>query len=86
MAVRYGVIVFLIAHTTKTKSDTELGLGHPGLFPYRTRADLVLYTWRSKTPYRNFVKVAKKQAKGLSDRKFEVELRDGRYYEVEKNR
>lgn len=87
MAVRYGVIVFLIAHTTKTKNDTELGLGDiRDSSLIEQESDVVLYTWRSKTPYHNFIKIAKNRAKGLIDCKFEVELREGRYYEVDKTR
>lgn len=83
MAVNYGIIVFLIAHTTKTKSDTELGLGDVrDSSLIEQESDVVLYTWRSKKEYHNFIKIAKNRPKGLIDKKFEVVLRDGRYYEV----
>lgn len=87
MAVNHGIIVFLIAHTTKTKSDTELGLGDVrDSSLIEQESDIVLYTWRSKTPYRNFIKIAKNRPKGLIDKKFEVVLQDGRYYEVNNDR
>lgn len=83
MAVNHGIIVFLIAHTTKTKNDTELGLGDVrDSSLIEQESDVVLYTWRAKTEWHNFVKIAKNRPKGLIDRKFEVVLRDGRYYEV----
>lgn len=85
MAVEYGVIVFLIAHTTKTKSDTELGLGDiRDSSLIEQESDVVLYTWRSKTEFHNFIKIAKNRPKGIIDKKFEVVLKNGRYWEIGK--
>lgn len=85
MAVNHGVIVFLIAHTTKTKSDQELGLGDiRDSSLIEQESDVVLYTWRSKTEFQNFIKIAKNRPRGIIDKKFEVVLRDGRYFEVTK--
>ena len=87
MAINYEIIVFLIAHTTKTKNDTELGLGDVrDSSLIEQESDVVLYTWRSKTAFRNFIKIAKNRPKGLIDKKFEVVLRNGRYYEVDNDR
>lgn len=85
MAVNHGVIVFLIAHTTKTKHDKELGLGDiRDSSLIEQESDVVLYTWRSKTQLQNFIKIAKNRPRGIIDKKFEVVLRDGRYFEVTK--
>lgn len=86
LAVQYGIIVFLVAHTTKTKSDSELGLGDiRDSSLIEQEGDLVLYTWRAKAERHNFIKVAKNRPLGLIDKKVEVVLReDGRYCEVEK--
>lgn len=85
LAVNHGIIVFLIAHTTKAKNDTELGLGDVrDSSLIEQESDIVLYTWRAKTEYTNFIKIAKNRPTGLIDKKFEVVLRDGRYYEVTK--
>lgn len=85
MAVNHGVIVFLIAHTTKTRTDSELGLGDiRDSSLIEQESDVVLYTWRAKTEFHNFIKIAKNRPKGIIDKKFEVVLRDGRYWEIEK--
>lgn len=85
MAVRYGVIIFLIAHMVKTKADIEPGLGDiRDSSLIEQEADIVFYTWRAKTEYHNFIKIAKNRPRGFIDKKVEVILRDGRYWEVEK--
>lgn len=84
MAVKHGVIVFLIAHTTKTKSDAELGLGDiRDSSLIEQESDIVLYTWRGKKDLQSFLKIAKNRPKGIIDKKTELIFRDGRYFEVD---
>lgn len=85
MAVNHGIIVFLIAHMVKSKADAEPGLGDiRDSSLIEQEADIVLYTWRAKTEYHNFIKIAKNRPRGLIDKKIEVILKDGRYREVQK--
>jgi len=84
MAVNHQVIVFLIAHTTKTKSDSELGLGDiRDSSLIEQESDVVLYTWRGKRDFQSWLKIAKNRPKGIVDKKIELLFKDGRYYEVE---
>lgn len=87
MAVNHKVIVFLIAHTTKTKSDSELGLGDiRDSSLIEQESDIVLYTWRGKKDFQSFLKIAKNRPRGIIDKKIELVFEDGRYYEVDGTR
>ena len=85
LAVRHNLIIFLIAHTSKTKPDAELGLGDTRDSSFiEQEADTVLYVWRLKTKNESVVKVAKNRKKGIIDEKVTLTFRGGRLYDESK--
>lgn len=84
LAIKHNIIIFLIAHMTKTKPDEEPGLGHTRDSSFiEQEADVVLYVWRhSEDRWMTVCKVAKNRKRGVIDEKVGLILRDGKYEET----
>ena len=85
MALKHNVVVFLVAHMTKTKPDEEPSLGHVRDSSFiEQEADTVLYVWRWADDKRvTICKVAKNRKRGLIDDRiaFVLDRDKGLYFE-----
>jgi replicative DNA helicase len=84
MALRHGMVIFLICHTTKTNSqDGELSLGDVRDSSFiEQEADTVLYVWRDKEDQtRTVCKLAKNRKGGVIDKRIALRWKEGVYYE-----
>lgn len=84
IALKYNVVIFLIAHMTKTRPDDEPGLGSVRDSSFiEQEADTVLYVWRLKDDrWVTVVKVAKNRKRGIIDERIGLLLKDGKYVET----
>lgn len=84
IALRYNVVIFLIAHMVKTRPEEEPGLGSVRDSSFiEQEADTVLYVWRLKDDrWVTVVKVAKNRKRGIIDEKVGLILKDGKYVET----
>lgn len=84
LAIKHNIIVFLIAHMTKTRPEEEPGLGHTRDSSFiEQEADTVLYVWRhNEDKYLTICKVAKNRKRGIIDEKIALCMRDGKYEET----
>jgi replicative DNA helicase len=84
LAIKHNLVIFLIAHMTKTRPDEEPGLGHTRDSSFiEQEADSVLYCWRhARDKWVTIVKVAKNRKRGVIDTKIGLILRDGKYEET----
>lgn len=82
-ALKYKIVMFLIAHMAKTRNDEEPGLGHIRDSSFvEQEADTVLYVWRPQVDRnKTILKVAKNRKRGIIDKKIFLTLRAGRYVE-----
>lgn len=73
LALRFNVCFFLIAHTTKIKPETELGLGDTRDSSFiEQEADNVFYLWRLKkegNQNQAVLKIAKNRRNGVFEKK-----------------
>lgn len=83
LALKHGMVIFLICHTGKTKDDEELGLGSVRDSSFiEQEADTVFYTWRDEErEFYNVLKVAKNRKGGLIGKKISLRFESGRYFE-----
>lgn len=85
IALKYNLIIFLIAHTTKPSGDAkelELGATRDSSF-IEQEADTVIYLWRSKKEEdTGTVKIAKDRKNGTFDKKIKIIKSRGLFKEV----
>jgi replicative DNA helicase len=84
LAIKHNLVIFLIAHMTKTRPDEEPGLGHTRDSSFiEQEADTVVYVWRHRSDkWVTICKVAKNRKRGVIDTKIGLILRDGKYEET----
>lgn len=84
LAIKHNIIIFLIAHMTKTRPEDEPGLGHTRDSSFiEQEADTVLYVWRLATDrWTTVCKVAKNRKRGIIDEKIALIMQDGKYEET----
>ena len=84
LAIKHNIVIFLIAHMTKTRPDEEPGLGHTRDSSFiEQEADTVVYVWRHKSDkWVTICKVAKNRKRGVIDTKIGLILKDGKYEET----
>jgi replicative DNA helicase len=82
LALKHNIVIFLICHTMKVKSDSELGLGDARDSSFiEQEGDTVLYVWRDeKTENRAVVKIAKDRKNGVINKKVRLTFHAGRLY------
>jgi replicative DNA helicase len=84
MALKHGMVIFLICHTMKTNSlESELRLGDVRDSSFiEQEADTVVYVWRDKdAENRTAMKIAKNRKGGTIDSIIALRYEGGRYYE-----
>ena len=83
LAIKHRIMVFLIAHMMKTRSDEEPGLGHIRDSSFiEQESDMSLYVWRFRDDKQiTVLKIAKNRRRGIIDDKIPLVLINGRYYE-----
>ncbi len=84
LALKYNMIVFLIAHMMKTRPEDEpsLGMIRDSSF-IEQESDTVLYTWRKpKDQWVTMLKVAKNRKRGLVDVKIPLMMKDRQFFET----
>jgi predicted ATP-dependent serine protease len=83
LALKHGMVIFLICHTKQTKGDEELGLGSVRDSSFiEQEADTVFYIWRDEErEYHNVLKIAKNRKGGLIGKKISLKYENGRYFE-----
>lgn len=70
MALNFNICFFLIAHTQKIKTETELGLGDTRDSSFiEQEADNVFYLWRTKKDRQAKLKIAKNRRNGIFEKK-----------------
>ena len=70
LALRFNICIFLIAHTTKIKPETELTLGDTRDSSFiEQEADNVFYIWRLKNSNQAILKIAKNRRQGVFEKK-----------------
>jgi len=85
IALLYGIVIFLIAHTTKIKFDEEPGIGSVRDSSFiEQEADTVLYIWR-KADEENVstLKIAKNRKTGVVNKKIKLVLVNNIFQELE---
>ncbi|MDD5244072.1 MAG: DnaB-like helicase C-terminal domain-containing protein [Syntrophorhabdaceae bacterium] len=84
LCIKHNIVIFLIAHMTKTRPEEEPGLGHTRDSSFiEQEADSVLYVWRHvKDRWITILKVAKNRKRGIIDDRIALILRDGKYEET----
>lgn len=90
LAIELQIAIFLIAHTTKIKSDVELGLGDVRDSSFiEQEASNVFYIWRRNATMgkdnQAVIKIAKNRRFGVRNLKINIEKIGNKLVEVEKN-
>lgn len=78
IALFHNIVFFLVAHTTKVKTEIELGLDHIRDSSFISQeADTVLMLWRVKEENEAILKIGKNRKNGIINKKIRLKMIDG---------
>ncbi len=83
LALKHKIVMFLLSHMMKTKSDQEPCLGDIRDSSFvEQESDVVLYVWRLQSDKSlTVLKIAKNRRRGIIDDRIALTFVDGRYHE-----